>query len=96
MKAFYALDEPRFHCVDIPGHRSRVNTAAALVAHTCKEGIWNLDGHFDPAAVAKGLLRMPEYGLCVAAVSATDGAKLMLRKCDGSQPFRTGVLRTTA
>ena len=84
MKAFYALDEPRFHCVDIPGHRSRVNTAAALVAHTCKEGIWNLDGHFDPAAVAKGLLRMPEYGLCVAAVSATDGAKLMLRKCDGA------------
>ena len=84
IKAFYALDEPRFHCVDIPGHRSRVNTEAALVAHTCKEGIWNLDGHFDPAAVAKGLLRMPEYGLCVAAAAAKDGAKLMLGKCDGA------------
>ena len=84
IKVFYALDEPRFHCVDIPGHRSRVNTAAALVVHTCKEGIWNLDGHFDPAAVSKGLLRMTEYGLCVAAVSATDGAKLVLGKCDGS------------
>ena len=84
IKAFYALDEPRFHCVDVPGHRSRVNTAAALVAHTCKEGIWNLDGHFDPAAVGKGLLRMPEYGLCVAAAAAKDGAKLMLGKCDGT------------
>lgn len=84
IKAFYPLDEPRFHCVDIPGHRSRVNTAAALVVHTCKEGIWNLDERFDPAALARGALRMPEYGLCVAAASAADGAKLFLRKCDGS------------
>ncbi len=84
IKAFYPLDEPRFHCVDVPGRRSRVRTEAALVAHTCKEGIWNLDGHFDPAAVAKGRLRMTEYGLCVAAASATDGARLVLGKCDGA------------
>ena len=84
IKAFYPLDEPRFHCIDIPGHRDRVRTTAALVVHTCKEGIWNLDGQFDPAAVAKGRLRMPEYDLCVAAASAADGAKLMLRKCDGT------------
>ena len=67
IKAFYPLDEPRFHCIDIPGHRDRVRTTAALVVHTCKEGIWNLDGQFDPAAVKKGMLRMPEYDLCVAA-----------------------------
>ena len=84
IKAFYPLDEPRFHCVDVPGRRSRVRTSAALVAHTCKEGIWSLDGHFDPAAVAKGLLRMTEYGLCVAAAAAKDGAKLVLGKCDGA------------
>ncbi|MYA96191.1 MAG: ricin-type beta-trefoil lectin domain protein [Nitrospinae bacterium] len=84
IKAFYPLDEPRFHCIDIPGHRDRVRTTAALLVHTCKEGIWNLDEQFDPAAVAKGMLRMPEYGLCVAAASATDGAKLTLKKCDGT------------
>ncbi|MDE0333013.1 MAG: ricin-type beta-trefoil lectin domain protein [Nitrospinae bacterium] len=84
IKAFYPLDEPRFHCIDIPGHRDRVRTSAALSVHTCKEGIWNLDEHFDPAAVKKGMLRMPEYGLCVAAASAADGAKLMLKKCDGT------------
>lgn len=84
VKAFFPLDEPRFHCVDIPGHRSRVNTEAALVVHTCKEGIWNLDERFDLAAVARGALRMPEYGLCVAAESASEGAKLRLRRCDGS------------
>ena len=84
IKAFYPLDEPRFHCIDIPGHRDRVRTTAALVVHTCKEGIWNLDGQFDPAAVKKGMLRMPEYDLCVAASAAKDGAKLVLRKCDGT------------
>ena len=84
IKAFYPLDEPRFHCIDIPGHRDRVRTTAALSVHTCKEGIWNLDEHFDPAAVAKGMLRMPEYDLCVAAASAENGAKLTLKKCDGS------------
>lgn len=84
IKAFYPLDEPRFHCIDIPGHRDRVRTEAALVVHTCKEGIWNLDGQFDPAAVMRGMLKMPEYGLCVAAASANDGARLSLKKCDGS------------
>ena len=84
IKAFYPLDEPRFHCIDIPGHRDRVRTTANLLVHTCKEGIWNLDEQFDPAAVKKGMLRMPEYGLCVAAASAADGAKLTLKKCDGT------------
>ena len=84
IKAFYPLDEPRFHCIDIPGHRDRVRTTAALLVHTCKEGIWNLDEQFDPAAVGKGQLRMPEYGLCVAASAAKDGAKLVLKECDGS------------
>ncbi len=83
LKAFYPLDEPRFHCVDVPGHRSGVNTAAALVVHTCKEGMWNLDERFDLSAVSKGALRMPAYGLCVVADSAAEGAKVRLRACDG-------------
>lgn len=85
LKAFYPLDEPRFHCVDIPGHRSRVNTAAFLVVHTCKEGIWNLDELFDLPDISKGQLRMPEYDLCVSANSPTNGARLMLDKCDNSE-----------
>lgn len=84
LKAFYALDEPRFLCVDIPGHRDRVNVRAALSVHTCKEGIWNLDEHFDFGALSKGLLKMSHYGLCVAAEGASEGAKLRLQKCDGS------------
>lgn len=99
LKAFYPLDEPRFHCVDVPGHRSRVNVAAPLVAHTCKEGIWNLDELFDLDAALLGILRMPEYGLCVAAESVSEGAKLRLRKCDGSalqrwrfSNYRVGLL----
>lgn len=85
LKAFYALDEPRFHCVDIPGHRDRVRVEATLSVHTCKEGIWNLDEHFDLGALSKGLLRMSHYDLCVTADSADDGAKLRLHKCGGSK-----------
>ena len=43
LKAFYPLDEPRFHCVDIPGHKARVNVERPLSVHTCKEGIWHND-----------------------------------------------------
>ena len=88
LKAFYALDEPRFHCVDIPGHKARVNTARPLVVHTCKEGIWHKDELFGRAALSKGQLLMPEYKLCVAAESASDGAKLALQKC-GPSALRT-------
>jgi hypothetical protein len=81
LKAFYALDEPRFLCVDIPGHKDRVDTARPLVVHTCKEGIWHKDELFDRAAVSKGQLRMPEYNLCVIADSTEEGARLSLQDC---------------
>ena len=84
LKAFYPLDEPRFHCVDIPGHKSRVNTARPLTVHTCKEGIWHRDEIFDSVALNQGLLRMPEYGLCVTADAKESGAALRLKPCDGS------------
>ena len=96
IKAFYPLDEPRFHCVDVPGRRSRVRTSAALVVHTCKEGIWNLDEHFDPAAVAKGLLRMPEYGLCVTAAASERRSEARARKMRRRRPSELALSRTTA
>ncbi|MBT5046865.1 MAG: hypothetical protein HOM58_00055 [Rhodospirillaceae bacterium] len=84
LKAFYPLDEPRFHCVDIPGHKAKVNVTRPLSVHTCKEGIWHKDELFDPAALKKGHLRMPEYGLCVEATEASEGAELILKACGSS------------
>ncbi len=78
-----ALDEPRGLCLDIPGHRDRVNTARAMSVHSCKRGIWNLDERFDPAAFETGVLRMPEYDLCVGAAQAADGSSVLLGPCDG-------------
>lgn len=84
LKSFYPLDEPRFHCVDIPGHKSRVNVNRPLLVHTCKEGIWHKDELFDPAALKQGHLKMPEYDLCVEAESSRDSAKLTLKTCSRS------------
>jgi hypothetical protein len=84
LKAFYPLDEPRFHCVDIPGHKARVNVKRPLSVHTCKEGIWHKDELFDQAALRQGHLRMPEYALCVEVSSAKDGATLGLKTCSQS------------
>jgi hypothetical protein len=84
LKAFYALDEPRFHCVDIPGHKAWVNVARPLSVHTCKEGVWHKDELFDRTALQQGHLRMPEYGLCIEAAQAGDGAKLLMKSCSPS------------
>ena len=64
-----ALDEPRGLCLDIPGHRDRVNTSRLLVVHTCKGDIWNQDERFDAGAMENGELRMPAYDLCVGVAS---------------------------
>ena len=87
LRAVAPLDEPRGLCIDIPGHRARVNVDAALVVHTCKWKIWNRDERFDRQALAKGDLRMPTYGLCLGVEAARDGAKIRLGNCDGA-PLR--------
>ncbi len=84
LKAFYPLDEPRFHCVDIPGHKSWVNTSRKLNVHTCKEGIWHRDELFEYKAVRKGQLKMPEYDLCIEADDSLDGAELSPKPCSKS------------
>ena len=59
------LDEERGYRLDIPGHLSGMRLETPMQAHTCKHGIWNLDGRFDSAALVNGQVRMPEYELCV-------------------------------
>ncbi len=83
IKSVAPLDEPRGLCLDIPGHRDRVNVKAAMVVHTCKWGLWNHDERFDRVAITRGELRMPAYDLCVGATGTEDGARLALFSCNG-------------
>ena len=78
-------DEPRGYCLDIRGHRDGVRLQSPLQVHTCKNGMWNLDGIFDSNALEeRGALRMPHFDLCVEATAAGTGADLMLASCEGS------------
>ena len=83
-------DEPDGYCLDIAGHRDNVQPQRPLQVHTCKYGIWNLDGIFETTALADGALRMPHFDLCVEAAEASVGADLMLASCDaaGLQDWR--------
>lgn len=87
VEAAAALDEPRGLCLDVPGHRDRTRTTAPMVVHTCKWGMWNHDERFDRDEVARGLLRMPRYGLCLGAAGTGEGAELRLGECDDA-PLR--------
>ena len=79
------LDEARGYCLYIPGHISSVQIESPLQVHTCKHGIWNLDGRFDVAALENGAIRMPHYELCLQAESASIGARLMLQECSAEE-----------
>lgn len=81
LKSFYTLDEPRFFCVDIPGHKSRVNTSRPLSVHTCKEGIWHRDEIFYSLDYSKSLLKMPDYDLCMEPESLKQSSKIYLKTC---------------
>jgi len=96
LKLLSPLDEPRGLCVDIPGHRNRVDIKKFLVLHTCKTGIWNIDEQFDAAAFRSGFLKMPEYQLCVRGVKTATGLKLKLAECNSSEArwlFKNAFLR---
>ena len=84
-------DEPRGYCLDIRGHRDGVRLQSPIQVHTCKNGMWNLDGIFDTGALKeRGALRMPHFELCVEAAAAGTGADLMLASCEvaGLQEWR--------
>lgn len=85
LKAFYPLDEPRFLCVDIPGHKERVNVKRPLTVHTCKEGIWHKDELIEPNSIKQGKLKMPAYDLCIQPSAVEDGANLVLAPCTQSE-----------
>ena len=73
------LDEPEFYCVDIPGFRQNVQLQAPLMAHTLKrfgsaDEMWTMD------YPSKGQIYASEYGLCIQAASAKQGATLLLKE----------------
>ncbi len=84
LRVIAPLDEARGYCLDIPGHMSGVRLESPLQVHTCKHGIWHLDGLFDTAAITDGALSMPNFDLCVEAQSAAAGASLLLRDCSAT------------
>lgn len=75
------LDEPRGYCLDIRGHKSGVQLRQPLQVHTCKYGIWHLDGLFVMSAAQGGRLRMPHFRLCVEARRMAAGARVGLERC---------------
>ena len=81
LRVIAPLDEARGYCLDIPGHMTGVRVESPLQAHTCKHGIWNQDGRFGVAALVNGVIRMPHYDLCLQAVTASIGARLVLAEC---------------
>ena len=81
LRVIAPLDEARGYCLDIPGHLTSVRIESPLQVHTCKHGIWNLDGRFDVAALENGVIRMPHYELCLQAENAAIGARLLLAGC---------------
>jgi hypothetical protein len=81
LRVIAPLDEDRGYCLDIPGQLSGVRLDSPMQAHTCKQGAWNLDGRFDEAVLANGVIRMPEYNLCIQADNASVGGSLRLTEC---------------
>ena len=81
LRVIAPLDEARGYCLDIPGHLSSVRIESPLQAHTCKHRIWNQDGRFDVPALGSGVLRMPNYELCLQAENISTGARLLLAEC---------------
>ncbi len=84
LKAALPLDEPRHLCVDVPGHGEAADPDRPLGVHTCKDGMWNLDQRFRWSD-EEGLLRMPQYGRCLAAGEAEPGAAMVLTGCDSGE-----------
>ena len=81
LRVIAPLDEARGYCLDIPGHMAGVRLERPLQAHTCKHGIWNQDGRFDANDLENGVLRMPQYDLCLHADDNSIGASLILAEC---------------
>ncbi len=76
------------YCLDIAkGKGASANPEDGLQAHTCYSPLGEVlvDQAFDPDKFEEGVLYMPEFDVCVQAVSTDAGASLELAACDGSE-----------
>ena len=75
------------YCIDIAkGRGEAANPEDGLQAHTCysPSGEVLVDQAFDPEQFANGVLYMPEFDVCMQALSTEVGASAELAACDGS------------
>ncbi|WP_168797868.1 ricin-type beta-trefoil lectin domain protein [Pacificoceanicola onchidii] len=75
------------YCIDIAkGRGEAANPDDGLQAHTCysPSGEVLVDQAFDPDLFAQGVLFMPEFDVCMQALSTETGALADLAACDGS------------
>lgn len=84
------LDEPRGYCLDIVGHQKRAEPAKGIHAHTCYsyQGRLATDQVFDTGALAEGVLRMPDWGVCLTLVRTEIATRAALEVCDGRDAQR--------
>jgi len=80
-------EETRGYCLDIAGGKG--NTAPldkGLQAHTCYSYTGNIleDQGFNSAFISKGEFKISYFDVCMSASSFTQGATLLLAKCDQS------------
>jgi hypothetical protein len=80
LRAALPLDEPRHLCVDTRGFGDTPKTDESLWVHTCKDGMWNLDMRFAWSAAGTELI-MPQYEICLAAISPLEGTEITLKNC---------------
>lgn len=79
------------YCLDIAkGQGENANPDDGLQAHTCysPSGAIFVDQAFDSEQFANGLLYMPEFDVCVQALSTEVGGTVELAECDGSDAQR--------
>lgn len=76
-------DESRGYCLDVAGFGPNINLESALRMHTCKYGETNEDQLFE--WLETGQIHMPEYDLCLTADGISDGGKLFVQACSGTE-----------
>jgi len=79
------------YCIDIAkGKGDAANPDDGLQAHTCYGTLGEVlvDQAFDPEQFADGVLYMPEFDVCMQALSTEPGASAELASCDGSTAQR--------
>lgn len=81
LRSSFELGDPSGYCLDIPGFGPRMRKDAPIGTHTCKYSRpgFSVDEEF--AVTDEGHFRLPEYDLCLAADSLTEGAKIYTIDC---------------